>query len=399
MLRRFVILASAFAALASCATSRPMSLLQPPSPVLGSGERVTALKSWIAQEERLLRVATPLMSANTDLCGRDVAPWLGLYTATTESFAAEWQSVARDAYGVGGKPVVLYDIEATPAYQAGLRRGDVITAVNGQRLRPGEPLDGTQGWQTEVHDLGHLDVVYEREGMIGALRINAVESCNYEVVLEDNEQINAFADGRHIIVSTGLLRFVESDDELALILAHEMAHNALEHIEQRRRSARTGGMGGLFIDLMFAAAGIDTNGEFTKVGMRAGALSYSMEFEREADYVALYYLARAGTPAEADLAEFWRRVASISPESIDERFTHPTLPERYSALKEAAGEIARKRAEGIALLPNPGGPPSSEPAVQEFAAPRPGKRPETEKEPPVDFSTPLDMEADGEAGV
>lgn len=50
------------------------------------------------------------------------------------------------------------------------------------------------------------------------------------VVLDDQKLINAFAaPGNFVFISTGMLNFVESEDELAFVLAHEIAHIELDH--------------------------------------------------------------------------------------------------------------------------------------------------------------------------
>ena len=61
--------------------------------------------------------------------------------------------------------------------------------------------------------------------------------CSYPVRLVNDQIINAFADGKNIIVTAGLMRFVESDDELALIVGHELAHNTMEHIQKNEQTS------------------------------------------------------------------------------------------------------------------------------------------------------------------
>lgn len=80
------------------------------------------------------------------------------------------------------------------------------------------------------------------------------------VLLDDDDLVNAFAaPGNFIFVSTGMLNFVESEDELAFVLAHEIAHVELDHglnaIKQKQGAAlfkdaigdsMAGGLEGLF---------------------------------------------------------------------------------------------------------------------------------------------------------
>ena len=84
-----------------------------------------------------------------------------------------------------------------------------------------------------------------------------------------------------------------------------MAHANLGHAQKRELNAFVGQMGGALVDGGFLLGGIYTRGTFTRHFGRAGALAYSVEFEREADYVGAYYAARAGYDLNG-AAEIWR---------------------------------------------------------------------------------------------
>ena len=116
------------------------------------------------------------------------------------------------------------------------------------------------------------------------------------------------------------------DRELALVVAHELAHNTMGHRGKKTANATVG----LLVDLLGAAAGVNTRGTFSDIGARA----FSQDFEREADHVGMYYLARAGYPTEG-VADFWRRMATEHPSSIrtNHSATHPPTTERFLALE------------------------------------------------------------------
>lgn len=65
--------------------------------------------------------------------------------------------------------------------------------------------------------------------------------CSYEVLVREDEEPNAYADGEYVFVTSGMLaRF--KDLSLSLVIAHEMAHNVLGHVhmdiaESREREA------------------------------------------------------------------------------------------------------------------------------------------------------------------
>lgn len=130
--------------------------------------------------------------------------------------------------------------------------------------------------------------------------------------------MNAFADEDRVVFHRGMMRFVKNDDELALVVGHELAHNVMGHIDKSKQNALWGALGGALIDVAFAAGGINTKGDFSDAGARAGALAHSPEFESEADYVGLYFAVRAGYDVEKS-EEFWRRCAADDPSASARR--------------------------------------------------------------------------------
>jgi len=140
--------------------------------------------------------------------------------------------------------------------------------------------------------------------------------------------------------------FTSTDDELALVIGHELAHNSMRHIDAKRLNA----MGGLFLDILFAVlTGVDSGGAFSQ----AGAQAYSQEFESEADYVGLYFVERAGYEIK-DAAYFWRRMGVKHPSSIAKNHaaSHPSTPERFVSIEDTVNEINQKINVGTELMPN-----------------------------------------------
>jgi len=82
-----------------------------------------------------------------------------------------------------------------------------------------------------------------------------------------------------------------------------------------------------------------------------GGTRYTRPFESEADYVGLYYMARAGYSLEK-VEEVWRRLALTNPKSVARAKTHPTYPNRYLRIAATRDEIETKKAKGEILLPN-----------------------------------------------
>jgi len=152
------------------------------------------------------------------------------------------------------------------------------------------------------------------------------------------------------VVYSGLLRLTQNDAELATVLGHELAHITMGHLEKRAGNQIAGAFGGLLVDVALAAVGVNSQGAFTRGFGNVGGRAFATEFEREADYVGAYYVARAGYDA-AQAEGFWRTLAQENPKQIFFAGLHPTSPERFLLLQQTNDEIARKRRLKLALRP------------------------------------------------
>jgi predicted Zn-dependent protease len=169
--------------------------------------------------------------------------------------------------------------------------------------------------------------------------------------VQASDEVNAFTNGRTIRVMSGLLGMVINDDELALVLAHEVGHTVMNHLAQQRLQAIGGGVAGAMMDILAGATGMDTHGRFTRAGIEAGSRRHSVARERQADYVGLYVMARAGFDIEV-APQLWRRMAALMPREEKGVPTHPAPPERMTAMAQTVAEIKAKQASGQPLLPD-----------------------------------------------
>ncbi len=187
--------------------------------------------------------------------------------------------------------------------------------------------------------------------MCRALGLAEKRNCYFYFDMDKGDEINAQADGERITVSAGMMRFIEDDAELALVLSHEMTHNLMGHVGSKKVNAAAGAFLGLVVDVLAASQGVNTSGGFTQTGMDVGGISYSSEFEREADYIGLYIMAGAGYDI-SKTPNFWRRLTIAEPGGMYGGNSHPSNPERFVAMQKTVDEIAYKRRQGIVLLPD-----------------------------------------------
>lgn len=158
---------------------------------------------------------------------------------------------------------------------------------------------------------------------------------HWEVNLIGSKQVNAFCmPGGKIAVFTGLLDQLQlTDDELAMVLGHEMAHALREHA--RERIAKTQGTGAL-LSLGAQLFGLGQLGNVAAdIGTQLLSLKYSRDDETEADLVGLELGARAGYNPQAAVS-LWEKMDRAAGGGGGTAFlsTHPSGPERMRRLKE-----------------------------------------------------------------
>ncbi|MDY6822735.1 MAG: M48 family metalloprotease [Thermodesulfobacteriota bacterium] len=127
-------------------------------------------------------------------------------------------------------------------------------------------------------------------------------------VLKHNEY-NAFAaPAGYVFINSGLIGDMKSEEELAGILGHEIAHVHCRHISERIEKSKTVSLAmlaGIMAGVFLGGAGV-IPGDAMAVGSlaagQAATLAYSRADERQADQIGLRYLCEAGYSAEGLLA-------------------------------------------------------------------------------------------------
>lgn len=302
-----------------------------------------------SRHDRLQKVALPLLIAATPLCGDDAKPLYGIELHDKAFYSGKlvgaFEQAAVKQYSLGDGVYVRYLHPTLPVSVSGLRVGDRVHAIDDMPLDQKRAIEAMRVLQDrDLADDPPVSLTIEREGQRMTLTIPTVRACHYAVILVDEDAVNAYADGSKVGITKGMIRFAERDEELALVVGHEIAHNALGHIRKRTGQVLLG----TIVDLAIAVVTGVRTGVFQEVGGRA----FSQAFEAEADYAGLYLVAGAGYDVTGS-ALFWRRMAIEHPGSIKGGFlaTHPSTPERFLAIERTSREIQEKRQQGLPLIP------------------------------------------------
>lgn len=169
-----------------------------------------------------------------------------------------------------------------------------------------------------------------------------IEGLKPNWTLVKNPQVNAYClPGGSITIFTGLLENAESADEVAAVLAHELAHATERHgVRQVTQVVTTG----LAIQLLVG----DLGGVAVAGGEAAQSLlsnGYSRDHEREADSVGLQMLTAAGWDPLA-MSRFFGRLADEGGQQPPAWFsTHPHPEERAQTIRDevASGQITDRQ--------------------------------------------------------
>jgi len=176
----------------------------------------------------------------------------------------------------------------------------------------------------------------------GDSRLNAFE---YHFRVVESKEVNAFSlPGGYIFVYEGLVKFAESDDELAGVLAHEISHASFRHIATLQREAQKFQLATLpaILVAIFSGgqtgAGVMTLSQLISTSKGSG---WSQEAELAADYGSFQYLQHTSYNPVGMLTFIERLArAQSAQESVDWGIfrTHPPSRERAEALTRFFGE-------------------------------------------------------------
>jgi predicted Zn-dependent protease len=174
----------------------------------------------------------------------------------------------------------------------------------------------------------------------------------WEVNLIGSKQVNAFCmPGGKIAFYTGILdRLDLSDDEVAMVMGHEIAHALREHARERMGKSAATNIGA---SLLTQVLGLGSLGQtITNYGAELLTLKFSREDETEADLVGLELGARAGYDPRAGIT-LWQKMAAANKGAPPQWLsTHPSGEHRIAEMEQHLPQVLplyeRARAGGAA---------------------------------------------------
>ncbi len=337
-------------------------------------------------------------------------PWLPVTQGRTYPFLGfNWWVTAT------GQVVVDQVWHPSPAREAGLRRGDVIVAVNnwslptwvegwdkvigtsrsifqdfslsGRRssagrsyarssnsyalsyVLPGEllaaillDLKHIRMETQERYLTGPVELLVDREGKkITFILYPQRLPAEYAILVQpQNSKINAYAAPGKIILTSRLVSICLNDDELALIVGHEMAHQVLGHLIRGAAHRELGQLVGeaitafstLSLGRLLDWKHFQVDPNVRQVAQNAVVSVFSQDEEREADIYGAWYAFQAGYDIDRGVA-VWERVAAVDEKDpfLTTYFlaSHPASTERLVRLKLVSQYFKAGRAAEVFL--------------------------------------------------
>lgn len=161
----------------------------------------------------------------------------------------------------------------------------------------------------------------------------------WEVNLIGSKEINAFCmPGGKIAFYTGILdRLQLTDDEIAMVMGHEVAHALREHARSRIAKSQATSIG-LSLGAQLLGLG-ELGNAAANLGTQLLTLKYSRGDETDADLVGLELAARAGYDPQAAVS-LWRKMGETTGNGgIGFLSTHPTGPDRIRELEQNVPKV------------------------------------------------------------
>ena len=309
---------------------------------------------YIDQMSLVKSIGYRINSLNADICNKTDFN-SGITYANENVIGLKIAKFFPSKLNLGPKVSIINIVKNSPADKAGLTVGDIILELEGFTFPEGKnALKKISKHFKDFEEKEIKKIKIDRNGEILKFDINQSKICNYPIIFTQDKIVNAYADGKSIIMTQGMVDYAKDDNEIALVIAHELAHNDRGHLDAKRKNTLIMGSIGFILDLMtiyYSGGTAGGDAQNTEMWSKIGSEAYSVEFEKDADYGGVYYAYRAGYDI-SNVKNFWERIGSENPKQIAISSTHPATAERYLQIEKTVEEINKKKSDGLALIPN-----------------------------------------------
>lgn len=283
-----------------------------------------SLRTFAQQRARLESLAYAMSTHSRNVCAHPEM-LTGLVLHDLSEYDEAVRPAVSHAFSLNGGIGVMQIVQGSAAARAGLQVDDEILAVNGRSIvvssqanrKSFSRMDGFNRLLQSALSSGPVELLVRRSGTLLRVELRGDPGCGGKLSLISSNDRNAWSDGTHVAVTTGMMELAKDDDEIAFVIAHEMAHNILGHAHS-------------------SSAGI--------FGLGLG-VSKSRRNELDADQFAVKLMSAAGYRGEAGVSflqtvqrRYWWNL------SLD----HPGFGSRIRAVNAALASLSVKRLAELA---------------------------------------------------
>ena len=304
-----------------------------------------ALEALIARQARVYRIAAPLITKNAVLCRTQARPLLGFTAKNVHSYPSELAGSARKSLALDERLQVMQVLEGSGAQKSGMMRGDILQTIQDIPIPEGPQAENETAklLAPVLKNLTDIRVKALRRGQTVDLQIPLTLACAFAIDIGNSPNVNAYGDGRRVMLTRGLLDTLPVDDDVAVIIARELAHSVLQHARQLQQTSTVASVIDSLLALKPEPASYAGNG---------GIKPLPDKMDQEADRLAMFMLARAGYDP-SNLSKLSQKLAEIAPAKQSNSYSalHPWTEERRSLAQAAAKDIRQKQAAKKPLVP------------------------------------------------
>ncbi len=277
--------------------------------LLALSPQQAALRALGDADVRVATVGDRLARGGTAFCAGQATSLGGLVIQDARQYSAATRADAQAALRLGDGPTIAGVVGTGDAILV----GRVIASVDGAPVatKTSDAYADVARAETLVENgfaRGGVTLAFTNGGRV---TLPAAPGCRTRFQIVRGGLGKTQADGRYVQLSDGMLGSTANDDELAAVLAHELAHNILVH-----RAKKTP----------------------------------SKQAEYEADWLSVWLVARAGYNVDA-IVPFWTRLGKRTDYGIFSDGSHPGWKRRTEWFAKAVAMVNAQRAGGEPLIP------------------------------------------------
>ena len=194
------------------------------------------INEMISASKTLHQISWPILKKNIDICENTKSNSLGILFAAEKDlpesdsgffrilFNKNIKSTYFEKYGVQSFPVIVSIAKDSPAHQAKLQKHDIILSIN---------KESTSNFRKKLKKAllssSYVSFTLLRNERIIKKNIKGIKACNYNVQVIPAPAPNAYANGEKVYITLAAIKLARTEDELAFLIGHELAHNIFHY--------------------------------------------------------------------------------------------------------------------------------------------------------------------------